>query len=437
MRVSFATLGCKVNQYETQALKELFRAEGYEIVSGDEAADVCVINTCSVTNMADRKSRQTIRHMKKMNPDCIIAVTGCYAQTGEDAVKAMDEVDVIAGTNEKSRIPGLVRKCMEEKKKICEVREYEELKSFDEMGIVEAMEGRTRAYIKIQEGCNRFCSYCIIPYARGTVRSRTEEDILREAEQLVSAGYRELVLTGINTALYGSEDTGEPKLHILIEKISNIEGNFRIRLSSLEPTVINSQYIRKLFVYDKLCHHVHLSVQSGSDRILKKMNRRYDMSEYRDIVKTIYDFDENYGISTDIIVGFPGETREDFEDSVKAAEETGFCRVHVFQYSARAGTPAEKIPDQISSDEKKRRSDILIKTAEKISESFIEKNLGTSREVLFEEYHPELEMISGLTDNYIKVYVKTCKEEADAAINSIENVLLQNRFLDGIEGILL
>lgn len=437
MKASFATLGCKVNQYETQALKELFRAEGYEIVSENDYADVCVINTCSVTNMADRKSRQTIRHMKKVNPECIIAVTGCYAQTGEDAVRAMEEVDIIAGTNEKSRLPELVRICMEEKKKVYEVREYKDLGCFDEMGTVEAMEGRTRAYIKIQEGCNRFCSYCIIPYARGNVRSRAEKDILREAEQLVRAGYKELVLTGINTALYGSEDDGEPGLHTLIEKISSIDGKFRIRLSSLEPTVINAQYIKKLFGYEKLCHHVHLSVQSGSDRILKKMNRRYDMAEYREIVRTISEFDENYGISTDIIVGFPGESQEDFEESLKAADEIGFCRIHVFKYSKRAGTPAEKMPDQISSQEKSRRSDVLIKTAERVSERFIEKNLGTSREVLFEEYHPELGMVSGLTDNYIKVYLEIENGCENSIINSIENVLLQNRFLDGIKGILL
>ncbi|MBR6701488.1 MAG: tRNA (N(6)-L-threonylcarbamoyladenosine(37)-C(2))-methylthiotransferase MtaB [Firmicutes bacterium] len=437
MKAAFATLGCKVNQYETQALKELFRSEGYDIAAEDEPADVCVVNTCSVTNMADRKSRQTVRHFKKMNPNCVIVVTGCYAQTGKETVRAMDEVDIVAGTNEKSRIPELVRGFIEERKKIFDVLEYEKLGCFDEMGIVEAMEGRTRAYIKIQEGCNRFCSYCIIPYARGNVRSRKEEDILKEAELLINRGYKELVLTGINTALYGSEDDGEPKLHILIDRISQIKGDFRIRLSSLEPTVINSEYIKKLFEFDRLCHHVHLSVQSGSDNILRKMKRRYDMTEYRDIVTTIKEFDENYGITTDIIVGFPGEENEDFLDSVKTVEDIDFCKVHVFKYSRRGGTPADKMPDQIPPQTKNERSDLLIKAAEMSAARFVDRNIGTVRSVLFEEYDNEKSVITGLADNYIRAYVEMDEETAKNAINSFGNVLLEKRFLDGIKGILI
>lgn len=437
MRASFATLGCKVNQYETQALKELFSAEGYEIVSEDEPADVCVVNTCSVTNMADRKSRQVVRHFKKINPDCIIAVTGCYAQIGKDALKAMDEIDIVAGTNEKSRIPELVKEFIEEKNRVYSVLEYEELRNFDEMGIVEAMEGRTRAYLKIQEGCNRFCSYCIIPYARGSVRSRDEADILNEAELLIERGYKELVLTGINTALYGCDTGGEPKLHVLIDKMSRIPGNFRIRLSSLEPTVINAEYIKKLFEYDKLCHHVHLSVQSGSDNILKKMNRRYDMAEYRDIVNVIKEFDKNYGITTDIIVGFPGETEEDFKESVKAVENIDFGKVHVFKYSRRKGTPADKMTDQISPQVKSIRSDIMMKTAENTGNRFMDSNKGTVRCVLFEEYDSKKGLITGLTDNYIRIYAETDEKTAEKTINSFKNVLLQQRFLDGMKGILI
>ena len=437
MKASFVTLGCKVNQYETQALKELFRAEGYEIVSENDPADVCVVNTCSVTNIADRKSRQAVRHLKKLNPDCIVVVTGCYAQTGNEAVRAMEEVDIVAGTNEKSSIPELVREYIEDQEKKFRVLEYEKLGCFDEMGIVEAMEGRTRAYIKIQEGCNRFCSYCIIPYARGNVRSRNEEDILKEAELLINCGYKELVLTGINTALYGSEEDGEPKLHILIDKISRIEGDYRIRLSSLEPTVINAEYIKKLFEFKKLCHHVHLSVQSGSDNVLKSMKRRYDMTEYRNIVKTIKDFDENYGITTDIIVGFPGEEEEDFNDSVRTVEDIDFCKVHVFKYSRRGGTPADKMKDQVAPQVKNARSEALIKASETSAERFINKNLGTSRSVLFEEYDRKKGTITGLADNYIRVYVKMDEKDAENAINSFGNVLLEQRFLDGIKGILL
>jgi len=437
MKAAFATLGCKVNQYETQAMKDIFRKEGYEIVGEDAPADVCVVNTCSVTNMADRKSRQTIRHFKKLNPECVIVVTGCYAQTGTEAVKAMEEVDIIAGTNEKSRIPEMVKEHFEEKHNVYRVREYGELGCFDEMGLVEAMEGRTRAYIKIQEGCNRFCSYCIIPYARGNVRSRREEDILGEAEHLISKGYRELVLTGINTALYGAESGGEPQLHTLIGKLEAIEGDFRIRLSSLEPTVINAGYIRKLFGYKKLCHHVHLSVQSGSDGVLKRMNRRYDMAEYRDIVSTIRDFDENYGISTDIIVGFPGETEEEFEESLRTAEDTGFCKVHVFKYSKRAGTPAAEMKDQIAPQVQSQRSERLIRTSEEAADRFIERNLGTVRSVLFEETDTERGLISGYSDNFIKVYVKIEGENENNLLNCIENVRLSERFLDGVLGILL
>ena len=437
MKAAFATLGCKVNQYETQALKELFRKEGYEILSGEGPADVCVINTCSVTNMADRKSRQAIRHFKKMNPDCIVAVTGCYAQTGGAAVAEMEEVDIIAGTNEKSRLPELVRIFMEKKNRLCCVLDYDALTAFDEMGAVEAMEGRTRAYIKIQEGCNRFCSYCIIPYARGNVRSRSEEEILREAGKLIENGCREIVLTGINTALYGCEAGGEPKLHELIEKISRIDGEYRIRLSSLEPTVIHADYIRKLFSCERLCHHVHLSIQSGSDAVLKRMNRRYDREEYLEIVDALKKFDENYGITTDMIVGFPGETEEDFADSVRMTEQVAFCKVHVFKYSRRKGTPAEEMPDQVSGEAKNRRSDALIRAAAHSADRFMERNLGTARSVLFEEYLPETGTAVGLSDNYLKVYVETDEKTGNFLINSIENVLLENRFLDGIKGILI
>lgn len=437
MKIAFATLGCKVNQYETQALKELFRDRGNEIVDENEPADVCIVNTCSVTNMADRKSRQTIRHFKKLNPDCIIAVTGCYAQTGHDKIREMEEVDIIAGTNEKSNLPELVDKYVQEKSAIYRIREYADLGDFDELGEVEAMEGRTRAYIKIQDGCNRFCSYCIIPFARGNVRSRDEDIIVREAQHLIEKGYKEIVLTGINTALYGSEQDGEPKLHVLLERISEIPGNFRIRMSSLEPTVINAEYIKKMFRFDKLCHHVHLSVQSGSDEILKKMNRRYNMDEYREIVDVIKEFDPNYGISTDIIVGFPEETDENFEDSVRITEDAGFCKVHVFKYSERNGTKAAAMNNQVSPQIKNQRSEILMKKAEEAAERFIDRNLGTKRKVLFEEYHEDIGMISGLTDNYIRVYADASEMEKNNAINSIENVLLENRFLDGIKGVLI
>ncbi len=433
MKVSFITLGCKVNQYETQAIKEKISEMGYDAAKDGETPDICIINTCSVTNIADRKSRQAIRHIKKLNPDCIIAVTGCYAQTGAKQLKDMDEVDIIAGTNEKSRLPEMISEFIDSGKSSIRVRDYDELSGFDEMGTVEAMDGRTRAYIKIQEGCNRFCSYCIIPYARGNVRSRNEAVILEEAGNLINKGYREIVLTGINTALYGSESDGEPKLHMLIEKLSVIPGNFRIRLSSLEPTVINAEYVKKLFVFDKLCHHVHLSVQSGSDSILKSMNRRYNREEYMEIVETLKAFDPCYGISTDIIVGFPGESEEDFEDSVRITDEVDFCKVHVFRYSPRKNTPAAGMREQVASVEKNRRSAYLIRASESSSARFIEKNLGSVRPVLLEEYSPEQSLISGYTDNYIKVYVES-NVGKKLPINTITDVFLKEVYLDGIKG---
>ncbi len=437
MRVTFITLGCKVNQYETQALKALFDHEGYQLVSEEESADVCIINSCSVTNIADRKSRQAIRRFKRMNPEGIVAVTGCYAQVGTEDLQNMPEVDIIAGTNEKTSLPELIRRFQDEKTRQTRVDEYRELGCFDEMGIVEAMEGRTRAYIKIQEGCNRFCSYCIIPFARGPVRSRREEDILEEAKRLIGSGYREIVLTGINTALYGSEEDGEPKLDRLIGKMNALPGDFRIRLSSLEPTVINADYVRRLLPYEKLCHHVHLSIQSGSDKVLKDMNRRYDREEYLEIVRTLTEFDPDYGISTDIIVGFPGETEEDFEGSVSITRQCGFCKVHVFRYSPRKGTLAAARKDQISSKIKNDRSAVLMEEGEAASTRFILQNQDKTRRVLFEEYLPEEGLVTGHTDNYLKIYVPASPEEAGGLLNTFRNVRIGKQYLDGAEGILI
>lgn len=437
MRVTFITLGCKVNQYETQALKALFEEEGYQLVSEEESADVCIINSCSVTNIADRKSRQAIRKFRRMNPAGIVAVTGCYAQVGTEDLQAMPEVDVIAGTNEKTSLPELIRQYAVEKTQQTRVDEYRDLGRYDEMGIVEAMEGRTRAFIKIQEGCNRFCSYCIIPYARGPVRSRREEDILEEAKSLIGSGYREIVLTGINTALFGSEEDGTPKLDRLIGKLSELPGDFRIRLSSLEPTVINADYVKRLLPYDKLCHHVHLSIQSGSDKILKGMNRRYDREEYLEIVRTLKEFDPDYGISTDIIVGFPGETEEDFEESLSITRECGFCKVHVFRYSPRKGTVAAARKDQVSSQIKNERSAVLMEEGEEAAARFIRQNRDKARKVLFEEYLPEERLMTGHTDNYLKIYVPVSSVQSEELLNTICNVRIGKQYLDGAEGILL
>lgn len=424
MKVAFHTLGCKVNQYESEALAERFREKGHEIVGENEFADVYIINTCSVTSLADRKSRQYIRRMKRVSPKSVIVVTGCYSQVAPDEVAAIEGVNIVTGTNEKSRLPEYIDAYMAGcssvtagdtavRKQIIAVKERKDLLDYDEMGIITSMESRTRAYIKVQEGCDRFCSYCIIPYARGTVRSRAPQDVLHEARALVEKGFKELILTGINTALYGTEAgfaekypecAHKPGIESVISIINEIEGDFRIRLSSLEPTVINVEYVKGLFKYEKLCHHLHLALQSGSNRIIELMNRNYTREEYLEIVNTLKEFDPNYGISTDIIAGFPGESEEDFRESIDMIYEAEFCKVHAFNYSKRPGTAAAYIKGHLPPDVKSRRTAALIKAGAEASEHFFMKNAGTVRRVLFEEFDVDNNEFIGYTDNYIRVY---------------------------------
>ncbi|MEG0662558.1 MAG: tRNA (N(6)-L-threonylcarbamoyladenosine(37)-C(2))-methylthiotransferase MtaB, partial [Anaerovoracaceae bacterium] len=368
MKIAFHTLGCKVNQYETEAMKEQFTKRGHQLVGEDEFSDVYIINTCTVTGLADRKSRQYIRRMKKLNPDSIVAVTGCYVQVNPEEVASIQGVNLIAGTNEKHKLIEYIEHYHGDA--LCtHLNAYEELTTYEETGIITSMESRTRAYVKIQEGCDRFCAYCIIPYARGPVRSREKEEILKEVEALLEKGFKEIILTGINTALY-------PDLLGLLSAIEQLSGEFRIRLSSLEPTVVNKDYVKKLFAFPRLCHHLHLSLQSGSDRILEKMKRRYDREAYMEIVETLRAFDPHYGITTDIIVGFPGETEGDFEDSLDIVRRAEFCKVHGFKYSKRSGTPAADFPDQINGGIKKERNTRLMEEGEGVGKRFFEKNLG-------------------------------------------------------------
>lgn len=440
LKVAFHTLGCKVNQYETEAMKEQFRAAGCTVVGEEDTADVYVINTCTVTNLADRKSRQYIRRMKKKCPEAVIAVTGCYAQVKPEEVSALEEADIVAGTGEKNNILSYVQQFMEERQRQTHIKSYDELTGYDDKGVITSMESRTRAYIKIQEGCDRFCSYCLIPFARGHVRSRNPEEITEEAETLIRQGFKEIILTGINTALYGAEENfsyplkpdeeaaGMRGIEIIIKRINDLEGDFRIRLSSLEPTVINAAYVRALMKYDKLCHHLHLSVQSGSNHVLKLMNRRYDRSEYLEIVKVLREFDPLYGITTDIICGFPGETDKDFEDSLDIIEQVKFCKVHAFRYSKRRGTAAALMEGQVSGEVKKRRSDRLIEAGEKAAAEFMESCRNSVRPVLFEEVCGTL--VAGYSDNYIKVYAEGGEDD----LNRIRNVKLSENYKDGMKG---
>ena len=450
MKVAFHTLGCKVNQYESEAMAGNFKAEGYEVVDEREFADVYIINTCTVTAVADKKSRQYIRRMKKVNPDSVIAVTGCYAQISPEEVSAVDGVDIVTGTNEKHKLTEYVAEFMDNKQKQLHIKGYEELDSYEDVGTAANSENRTRAYIKIQEGCNRFCSYCVIPYARGKVRSRNFDDIIDEAKKLIAAGYKEIVLTGINTALYdmeradaqraegGLQRAGQSEEELygvekVIAALDALEGDFRIRLSSLEPAVVNAEYVKRLLKYDKLCHHLHLSAQSGSSKVLKAMNRPYDRDEYLEIVKVLRENDPYYGISTDIIVGFPGEKEADFEDSCRLVEETAFCKVHIFKYSKRPFTKAAEMKEHVAPQIKNIRSEALHKVSKKAAADFFRSCSGREEKVLFEELDTVKKIITGFTDNYTRVYVKYDDEAAaEKLLNEFATVKMGQPFEEGM-----
>lgn len=437
MKAAFHTLGCKVNQYETEAISETFAEKGYSIVDERDFADVYVVNTCTVTSVADRKSRQYIRRMKKVNPKSIVVVAGCYSQINPDEVSKISEVDIIVGTSEKNRITDFVDEYMANGIKQIHVKGYDELDRYDDMGMVTSAENRTRAYVKIQEGCDRFCSYCVIPYARGKVRSRAIEQITDEVKQLVFKGYREIVLTGINTALY-DRDSKDMKDGIygvekVIAAVNDIKGDFRIRLSSLEPAVVNAEYVKRLMKYDKLCHHLHLSAQSGSDRILRKMNRPYNKNQYLQIVEVLRNADPLYGISTDIIVGFPGEKEDDFEESVKLVQECIFCRTHIFKYSKRPLTKAAEMKEHVASQVKNRRSEKLHEVGHIAAKKFFDMNKGSVHDVIFEEISSDNGMATGYTENYIKVYVPFY-EKGEVLPEGIVKVRLKEAFEDGMRG---
>ena len=441
MKIAFHTLGCKVNQYESEALQEKFKASGHIIVSETMPADVYIINTCTVTGLADRKSRQFIRRLRKLNPDCILAVIGCYAQMQPDEIAAMEGVNIIAGTNEKAGLVEIVENYRINKGIDVHRQAYEALTEFEEIGLPVSMGSRTRAYIKIQDGCNRFCSYCVVPYARGNIRSRQRERIINEANQLIQAGYKEIVLTGINTALYGAEY--EPKnrrytgkgLEQIIADLDSIPGEFRIRLSSLEPTVIDSEMAKRLLQYKKLCPHFHLSLQSGSDRILKLMKRNYTAKDYLDIVSVLKTHDQGFAITTDIIVGFPCETDGDFEQSCSLVGEALFCKVHVFKYSKRKGTLAAEMPDQVNPAEKSKRSAQLLEIGDQVGKQFLRDQIGTKRKVLLEEVDSNTGLLSGFTDNYIRVYLTPADRNPELWLNTFLEVSLTELYAEGMRGV--
>lgn len=428
-KVAFYTLGCKVNQYETEAISELFMNNGYEIVDFEGFADVYVINTCTVTNLSDRKSRQMIRRAKKNNGDSIVVVIGCYAQTSPDEVLSIPEVNLVIGTKDKGRIIENINMLEEGKNKVNLVQDIMKTREFEELG-VEVYKERTRAFIKIQEGCSQFCSYCIIPYARGPIRSRPVEYILDEVNKLALNGYKEIVLTGIHLASYG-KDIKNTSLVDIIKKVHDIDGIERIRLGSIEPTTINSEFVSEISNLKKVCPHFHISLQSGCDSTLKRMNRRYTTLEYRESIELLRSSIKDVAVTTDVMVGFPGETDEEFNETVKFLEEISFATMHVFKYSQRKGTPAAGFSNQVAPDKKEERSNILLEMSSRKAKEFNKSFEGKTMEVLFEqEVKTENGVIEGLTPNYIRVL---CKGELNLN-GQILKVKLNQAFEDYIEG---
>ncbi len=405
--VAFHTLGCKVNQYETEALEELFIQKGYRVVDFASPADVYVINTCTVTHHGDSKSRQAIRRAKKTNPGAVVAVIGCYVQVSPDEVLAVDGVDVVVGTADKSRLPELVEKAVESGRPLKAVRDLGREEDFEELALRQRHRGRTRAFVKVQEGCRQFCTYCIIPYARGPLRSRPAEAVIRQVERLVQLGYREVVLTGIHVTSYGVDPGVDTDLLGLIKRVHSLPGLDRIRLSSLEPTFMTKEAIGEIAQLEKVCRHFHLSLQSGCDETLKRMGRKYTTGEYREIVERLKEALPGVAITTDVMVGFPGETREEFEKTYRFLHGLGLYNMHVFKYSPRKGTPAAGFAGQVSAKEKDERSKALIDLAARCRKNFHDKFVGQSLDVLYEQWSSLKGHYEGLTDNYIKVLSPT------------------------------
>lgn len=400
--VSFYTLGCKVNQYESEAVSAMFEKAGYTIVSFDENSDIYIINTCTVTNLSDRKSRQAIRKAKKQNPDSIVAVMGCYSQTAPEEVLKIPGVNLVIGTKDRNRILEYVDRLEAGECRINAVDNIMTSRSFEELKVSTYKE-RTRAYLKIQEGCSQFCSYCIIPYARGPIRSRKPQDIIAEVRELSINGYTEIVLTGIHLASYG-RDLKTTSLLDIIKSLNEIEGIQRIRLGSIEPTTITEEFVKAAGEMPRLCPHYHLSLQSGCDRTLKAMNRKYTCEEYEKSVALLKTFIPDVAITTDIMVGFPGETEEDFEHSLEFAEKMGFAKIHVFKYSPRKGTPAAEASEQVAPEVKEARSEKMLALSDSLEERYLCNYIQRDMEVLFEQESHEMKgCMEGLTKNYIRV----------------------------------
>ena len=420
-KAALHNLGCKVNSYETEAMTQLLKKAGYEIVSFQDQADVYIINTCSVTNMADRKSRQMLHKAKKQNPNAVVVATGCYVQTATEKVAQDLSIDLVVGNNRKKDIVEILNEYYAEKEAGEQVKEEYVIDSnhtdeYEDLEISTVTE-HTRAHLKIQDGCNNFCSYCIIPYARGRIRSRTMESIKAELERLSASGFKEIVLTGINLSCY--DDNGK-KLIDVIEMADNVNGIERIRLGSLDPEVVTEDFVERLGKVKKICPHFHFSLQSGCDKTLKAMNRHYTSDEYYEKCQLIRKHIDNPAFTTDVIVGFPGETEEDYISSREFVKKVKFAELHVFKYSKRDGTVAAKMPNQIDEKIKTLRSEDLIKTGEELTKEFRQAKIGQDTTVLFEEkiLLDNKEYWVGHTVDYIKIAVPE-KENLEGQIRKV------------------
>ena len=420
MKVAFSTLGCRVNVYESEAMAEKFIREGYEVVDFNEVADVYVINTCTVTNMGDKKSRQIINRARRLNEDSTIAVVGCYSQMAPKEVSEIPGVDVVLGTRNKGDVVYYVNKAKDEGNPQIHVEGVLKNKKFEELNI-EEYQDKTRAFLKIQDGCNRFCTYCIIPYSRGSVCSKDPKKILEEVNKLAEHGFKEIILSGIHTASYGLDLEGNINLINIIEEIEKVEGIERIRIGSIEPAFFTPEVIEKMKGFKKLCPHFHLSLQSGSDATLKRMNRRYTSEEYKAAVNLLRETMPDVSITTDVIVGFPGETEEEFLETYKFLEDIKLTKTHVFKFSPRKGTKAEVMPNQIDGNIKEKRSKELIDLSNRNEENFISKFIGESMTVLIEnQVKGKEDFYEGYTKNYIKVNVPCKCSDLNGKIVDVE-----------------
>lgn len=425
-KAALHNLGCKVNSYETEAMTQLLEKNGYEIVPFSEKADVYIVNTCSVTNMADRKSRQMLHKAKAKNPEAVVVATGCYVQTATEKIKQDLSIDIIVGNNKKKDIVNILDEFYKKKENI-HIIDINHTEEYEDLEISTVTE-HTRAHMKIQDGCNNFCSYCIIPYARGRIRSRKMDNIKNEMKRLAEGGFREIVLTGINLGFYRD---GENTLIDVIEMADKIDGIERIRLGSIDPEVVTEEFAARLGKVKKICPHFHLSLQSGCDSVLKAMNRHYTTEEYLEKCGMLREVFENPALTTDIIVGFPGESEEDFQTTLEFVKKVGFAQIHVFKYSKRAGTVAAKMPNQVDEKEKTKRSEKLIQAGLELTRQYRQGFIGKREEILFEENKivDGKEYSVGHTKNYIEAAVENMGDISGKVLEAEIKGFLNNEIM--------